>query len=180
MSRIGRLPVAIPAGVEIKVSPENVVEVKGPKGVLTLGVNKNIKVEIEGNVLHVRRPDDEPENKALHGLYRKLIANMVEGVTNGYKKGLVINGVGYKVTKQGNKIVMDVGYSHTVDVVEPEGIKFECPSQTEIVVSGIDKVKVGQVAANIRAIRVPDPYHAYGIRYSDEVIARKEGKKAGK
>ncbi|MDY4592896.1 MAG: 50S ribosomal protein L6 [Eubacteriales bacterium] len=180
MSRIGRLPVAIPAGVEIKVSPENVVEVKGPKGVLTLSVNKNIKVEVEGNVLHVKRPNDEQENKAMHGLYRKLIANMVEGVTNGYKKGLVINGVGYKVAKQGNKIVMDVGYSHTVEVVEPDGIKFECPSQTEIVVSGIDKVKVGQVAANIRAIRVPDPYHAYGVRYSDEVIARKEGKKAGK
>ena len=180
MSRIGRLPVAIPAGVEIKVSPENVVEVKGPKGVLTLSVNKNIKIEVEGNVLHVKRPNDEQENKAMHGLYRKLIANMVEGVTNGYKKGLVINGVGYKVAKQGNKIVMDVGYSHTVEVVEPDGIKFECPSQTEIVVSGIDKVKVGQVAANIRAIRVPDPYHAYGVRYSDEVIARKEGKKAGK
>ena len=180
MSRIGRLPVAIPAGVEIKVSPENVVEVKGPKGVLTLSVNKNIKVEVEGNVLHVKRPNDEQENKAMHGLYRKLIANMVEGVTNGYKKGLVINGVGYKVAKQGNKIVMDVGYSHTVEVVEPDGIKFECPSQTEIVVSGIYKVKVGQVAANIRAIRVPDPYHAYGVRYSDEVIARKEGKKAGK
>lgn len=180
MSRIGRLPVAIPAGVEIKVSPENVVEVKGPKGVLTLSVNKNIKVEVEGNVLHVKRPNDEQQNKAMHGLYRKLIANMVEGVTNGYKKGLVINGVGYKVAKQGNKIVMDVGYSHTVEVVEPDGIKFECPSQTEIVVSGIDKVKVGQVASNIRAIRVPDPYHAYGIRYSDEVIARKEGKKAGK
>ena len=180
MSRIGRLPVAIPAGVEIKVSPENVVEVKGPKGVLTLSVNKNIKVEVEGNVLHVKRPNDEQENKAMHGLYRKLIANMGEGVTNGYKKGLVINGVGYKVAKQGNKIVMDVGYSHTVEVVEPDGIKFECPSQTEIVVSGIDKVKVGQVAANIRAIRVPDPYHAYGVRYSDEVIARKEGKKAGK
>ena len=180
MSRIGRLPVAIPAGVEIKVSPENVVEVKGPKGVLTLSVNKNIKIEVEGNVLHVKRPNDEQENKAMHGLYRKLIANMVEGVTNGYKKGLVINGVGYKVAKQGNKIVMDVGYSHTVEVVEPDGIKFECPSQTEIVESGIDKVKVGQVAANIRAIRVPDPYHAYGVRYSDEVIARKEGKKAGK
>ena len=180
MSRIGRLPVAIPAGVEIKVSPENVVEVKGPKGVLTLSVNKNIKVEVEGNVLHVKRPNDEQENKAMHGLYRKLIANMVEGVTNGYKKGLVIYGVGYKVAKQVNKIVMVVGYSHTVEVVEPDGIKFECPSQTEIVVSGIDKVKVGQVAANIRAIRVPDPYHAYGVRYSDEVIARKEGKKAGK
>ena len=178
MSRIGRLPVAIPAGVEIKVSPENVVEVKGPKGVLTLNVNKNIKVEVEGNVLHVKRPNDEQQNKAMHGLYRKLIFNMVEGVTNGYKKGLVINGVGYKVAKQGNKIVMDVGYSHAVEVVEPDGIKFECPSQTEIVVSGIDKVKVGQVASNIRAIRVPDP--AYGIRYSDEVIARKEGKKAGK
>ncbi len=180
MSRIGRLPVAIPAGVEVKVSPENVVEVKGPKGVLTLAVNKNITVEIDGNTLHVKRANDEQENRAMHGLYRKLIFNMVEGVTNGYKKGLVVNGVGYKVAKQGKKVVIDVGYSHTVDVEETDDIKLECPSATEIVVSGIDKEKVGQVAANIRAIRIPDPYHAYGIRYSDEVVARKEGKKAGK
>ena len=131
-------------------------------------------------MVHCTRSDDEKQTKAMHGLYRKLIANMVEGVTNGYSKGLVINGVGYKVAKQGNKVVLNVGYSHPVEVEEPAGITFACPSATEITVKGIDRSQVGQVAANIRAIRVPEPYHASGIRYSDEVIARKEGKKAGK
>ena len=180
MSRIGRLPVVIPAGVEVTVSPENLVTVKGPKGTLTLAVNKEIKVEIADNQVHVSRPNDELQMKAMHGLYRKLIFNMVEGVTQGYKKSLTVNGVGYKVVKQGNKLVIDVGYSHTVDVVEEDGIKLECPTPTDITVSGIDKAKVGQVAANIRSIRLPDPYHAYGIAYADEVIQRKEGKKAGK
>lgn len=180
MSRIGRQPIVIPAGVEISVSPENLVTVKGAKGVLTLAVNKNISVEIEAGEAHVKRSNDEKENRAMHGLYRKLIANMVEGVTNGFKKSLVINGVGYKVAKQGKKVVLNVGYSHPVEVEEQDGITFECPNANEITVSGIDKDLVGQVAANIRKIRIPDPYHAYGIRYSDEVIVRKEGKKAGK
>ena len=176
MSRIGRLPVVIPQGVEVSVSPENVVTVKGAKGTLTLNVKNIIKVNIENGEVKVTRPNDEKEIKALHGLYRKLIANMVEGVSKGYEKGLVLNGVGYKVAKQGKKIVLSVGYSHPVEVEEVPGITFECPSTTEVVVKGIDKELVGQIAANIRKVRYPDPYHAYGIRYKDEVIARKEGK----
>ncbi len=176
MSRIGRLPVVIPQGVEVSVSPENVVTVKGAKGTLTLNVKNIIKVNIENGEVKVTRPNDEKEIKALHGLYRKLIANMVEGVSKGYEKGLVLNGVGYKVAKQGKKIVLSVGYSHPVEIEEVPGITFECPSTTEVVVKGIDKELVGQIAANIRKVRNPDPYHAYGIRYKDEVIARKEGK----
>ena len=176
MSRIGRLPVVIPQGVEVSVSPENVVTVKGAKGTLTLNVKNIIKINIENGEVKVTRPNDEKEIKALHGLYRKLIANMVEGVSKGYEKGLVLNGVGYKVAKQGKKIVLSVGYSHPVEIEEVPGITFECPSTTEVVVKGIDKELVGQIAANIRKVRNPDPYHAYGIRYKDEVIARKEGK----
>ena len=179
MSRIGRLPVVIPQGVEVSVSPENVVTVKGAKGTLTLNVKNVIKVNVENGEVKVSRPNDEKEIKALHGLYRKLIANMVEGVSKGFEKGLVLNGVGYKVAKQGKKIVLSVGYSHPVEIEEVPGITFECPSATEVVVKGIDKELVGQIAANVRKVRNPDPYHAYGIRYKDEVIARKEGK-AGK
>lgn len=176
MSRIGRLPVVIPQGVEVSVSPENVVTVKGAKGTLTLNVKNIIEVNVENGEVKVSRPNDEKEIKALHGLYRKLIANMVEGVSKGFEKGLVLNGVGYKVAKQGKKIVLSVGYSHPVEIEEVPGITFECPSATEVVVKGIDKELVGQIAANIRKVRNPDPYHAYGIRYRDEVIARKEGK----
>ncbi len=179
MSRIGRLPVVIPQGVEVSVSPENVVTVKGAKGTLNLNVKSLIKVNVENGEVKVSRPNDEKETKALHGLYRKLIANMVEGVSKGFEKGLVLNGVGYKVAKQGKKIVLSVGYSHPVEIEEVPGITFECPSATEVVVKGIDKELVGQIAANVRKVRNPDPYHAYGIRYKDEVIARKEGK-AGK
>lgn len=183
MSRIGRMPLELPAGVTVTVSPENVVTVKGPKGTLTREVNKNISIKIENNVLTVSRPegkDDTKELHAMHGLYRKLIGNMVEGVTNGFQKALFVNGVGYKVAKQGNKIVVNVGYSHPVEVVEPTGITFETPSNVDILVKGIDKELVGQAAADIRNIRRPDPYHAYGIAYRDEVVFRKEGKKAGK
>lgn len=176
MSRIGRLPVVIPQGVEVSVSPENVVTVKGAKGTLTLNVKSLIKVNVENGEVKVSRPNDEKETKALHGLYRKLIANMVEGVSKGFEKGLVLNGVGYKVAKQGKKIVLSVGYSHPVEIEEVPGITFECPSATEVVVKGIDKELVGQIAANVRKVRNPDPYHAYGIRYRDEVIVRKEGK----
>lgn len=176
MSRIGRLPVVIPQGVEVSVSPENVVTVKGAKGTLNLNVKSLIKVNVENGEVKVSRPNDEKETKALHGLYRKLIANMVEGVSKGFEKGLVLNGVGYKVAKQGKKIVLSVGYSHPVEIEEVPGITFECPSTTEVVVKGIDKELVGQIAANVRKVRNPDPYHAYGIRYRDEVIARKEGK----
>lgn len=176
MSRIGRLPVAIPQGVEVSVSPENVVTVKGAKGTLTLKVNSIITVKVEGAEVKVYRPNDEKAVKSMHGLYRKLIFNMVEGVSKGFEKALVLNGVGYKAAKQGKKLVLNVGYSHAVEIEEIAGITYECPSATEVVVKGIDKELVGQMAANIRKVRNPDPYHVYGIRYKDEVIARKEGK----
>lgn len=176
MSRIGRLPVELPAGVTADISG-NVIKVKGAKGELSLNFKKPIEMNVEGNQIHVTRPSDEKEIKALHGLYRALVQNMVVGVSKGYERGLVINGVGYKVAKQGNKIVMNIGFSHPVEVVEPAGITFECPSVTEITIKGIDKEAVGQCAASIRAIKKPEPYHAYGIHYKDEVIVRKEGKK---
>ena len=180
MSRIGRLPVVIPQGVEVTVSPENVVTVKGPKGTLTREIDKCITVKVENGHVVCTRSSEEKEIKSKHGLYRKLIANMVEGVTKGFQKGLVVNGVGYRVVKQGNKVVLNIGYSHSIEVAETEGIKLEVPSEKDIIVKGIDNEKVGQTAANIRSLRKPDPYHAYGIRYSDEVIARKEGKKGTK
>lgn len=179
MSRVGRAPVAIPAGVTVEVK-DNVLAVKGPKGALTQEIDPKITVSIEAGHATVSRADDSKELRAKHGLYRALLQNMVNGVTAGYTKGLVINGVGYKVAKQGNKVVLNVGYSHPIEFAEVEGIKLDCPTQTEITVSGIDKVKVGQIAANIRAIRELEPYHGYGIRYKDEVIERKEGKTAGK
>ncbi len=179
MSRIGRLPVEIPAGVTISTS-NNVITVKGPKGTLTQDYDPKITISIEGNQVVLTRANEEKSTKAKHGLYRALINNMVIGVTAGFKKSLIIAGVGYKVAKQGNKVVLNVGYSHPVEVVEVEGITLECPTQTEITVSGIDKVKVGQMAASIRSIREPEPYHGYGIHYSDETIERKEGKTAGK
>ena len=198
MSRIGRLPVEIPAGVTVTVTPDNYVTVKGPLGELKQflnvkgsytevvdGVKKEVagnlvEVEVKENLVHVTRKNDEKNVKAMHGLYRKLIANMVEGVTKGYSKTLVVNGVGYKVAKQGAKIVMNVGYSHPVEIVAPEGITLDTNGNTDIIVKGINKELVGQVSANIKAIKKPDPYHAYGVRYSDEVIVRKEGKTAGK
>lgn len=180
MSRIGRLPIVIPAGVTVKVDSDNLVTVTGKLGTLSQAVNKNITVKVEPNVVHVERHDEIKEHKAMHGLYRKLIANMVEGVTTAYQKSLIVNGVGYKVTKSGKKIVINCGYSHPVEVVEEDGITLELPTPNEIVVKGISREQVGQVAANIKAIKKPDPYHIYGIRYKDEVIVKKEGKKAGK
>ena len=179
MSRIGRAPVAIPAGVTVEVK-DNKMIVKGPKGTLEQEIDARITLAEENGHVTLSRANDSKELKAKHGLYRALLHNMVTGVTSGYSKGLVINGVGYKVAKQGNKIVLNIGYSHPVEFPECEGIKLDCPTQTEITVSGIDKVKVGQVAANIRSLREPEPYHGYGIRYKDEVIERKEGKTAGK
>ena len=179
MSRIGRLPIEIVSGVEVKIA-DSVITVKGPKGELTLAYDPIITVKVEGNQIICTRANDEADTKAKHGLYRKLIANMVEGVTKGFSKQLTINGVGYKVEKKGNKLVMDIGYSHPVEVEEVPGITLECPSSLDILVKGINKELVGQVAADIKRLRIPDPYHAYGIRYSDEVIARKEGKKGGK
>ncbi len=179
MSRIGKLPVVIPAGVT--VSFENgLITVKGAKGMLTQKVVGGIDIKVEGNEAHVVKTGRDSGDEAKHGLYRALLHNMVVGVNEGYKKTLKVNGVGWKVAKQGNKVVLNVGFSHPVEVFEEDGVKLDCPSQNEIVVSGIDKIKVGQIAANIRKIRVPEPYHGYGIAYSDEVIERKEGKTGGK
>ena len=179
MSRIGRKPVAVPAGVDVKIDGTTVT-VKGPKGSLTGTYNSKLSIALEGNEIIVTRPDDEKESRALHGLTRTLIHNMVVGVSKGYTRGLVIAGVGYKAQVVGKDLVLNVGFSHPVNVAAPAGITFECPSITEITVKGIDKVLVGQTAANIKAIRKPEPYHVYGIRYNDEVIIRKEGKTAGK
>ena len=173
------MPVALPAGVTVNVTDGKMV-VKGPKGTLEQDIDARITVTVEGGHAVLTRANDSKELKAKHGLYRALLHNMVTGVTAGFTKGLVINGVGYKVAKQGSKIVLNVGYSHPIEYAESDGIKLDCPSQTEITVSGIDKVRVGQVAADIRSIREPEPYHGYGIRYKDEVIERKEGKTAGK
>lgn len=179
MSRIGREPVNIPAGVTIDVK-ENEFSVKGPLGTLVQDYDPLITIKVENNVAHLTRANDEDATRAKHGLYRALLNNMVNGVTKGYEKGLIVNGVGWKVQMQGKKLVMNVGFSHPVEFDAPEGITIACPQQTEIKVKGIDKVIVGQTAANIRAIRRPEPYHGYGIRYNDEVIVRKEGKTAGK
>ena len=179
MSRIGRMPVAIPAGVDVKVDANNVVTVKGPKGTLSETIHPNIKVNIDGAVLTVERPDDEKQNRSLHGLSRSLIANMVEGVVNGYKKELEINGVGYRAQKQGKQLVMNLGYSHNVVVDEEPGITFEVPDANKIIITGPSKQKVGQIASEIRGKRPPEPYLGKGIKYVDEHIRRKSGK-AGK
>lgn len=180
MSRIGKLPIKLPAGVTVTTNGTTVT-VKGAKGTLTQEIDENIKVEVKGAEVLVEKVNPEDMNyEAKHGLYRALVANMIKGVTEGYSKTLTVKGVGWKVQKSGNKLVMNIGYSHPVEFVELPGIKIECPSQTEIVVSGIDKTVVGQVAANIRSFRLPEPYHGYGIAYKDEVIERKEGKTGGK
>jgi large subunit ribosomal protein L6 len=178
MSRIGNAIINIPAGVTVEVK-DGVITVKGPKGTLSQAYDTIITPAVEGNTIKFTRANDLGPTKAKHGLYRALTANMVKGVTEGFKKTLIVNGVGWKVNKQGNKVVMNIGFSHPVEVVEIEGIKLDCPSITEITVEGIDKEKVGQFAAMIRGYREPEPYHGYGIRYSDEVIERKVGKAAG-
>ncbi len=178
MSRIGNALITIPAGVTVDTS-NNVLTIKGPKGTLTQAYDPIITPSVEGNVIKFTRANDLGPTKAKHGLYRALCANMVKGVTEGFKKSLIVNGVGWKVAKQGKKIVMNIGFSHPVEVEEIDGITLDCPSQTEITVTGIDKEKVGQFAAIIRGYREPEPYHGYGIRYSDEVIERKVGKAAG-
>lgn len=178
MSRIGNAPITIPAGVTVEVK-DNAIIVKGPKGTLTQAYDPIITLKIENNTVVLTRANELPQTKAKHGLYRALTANMVKGVTEGFKKSLVVNGVGWKVAKQGKKIVMNVGFSHPIEMEEIEGITLDCPSITEITVTGIDKEKVGQFAAIIRGVREPEPYHGYGIRYSDEVIERKVGKAAG-
>ena len=179
MSRIGRKPIAIPAGVEVKVA-DGVVTVKGPKGTLTQKYNTAMSVEVAGNEVIVTRPNDEKENRSLHGLTRTLINNMVIGVTEGFKKELEVNGVGYRVQKQGSNLVMNLGYSHQVIVSEIPGITIEAPGPNQIVISGMDKQLVGQFAAEVREKRPPEPYKGKGIKYTTEHIRRKEGKSGGK
>ncbi len=178
MSRIGFKPITIPAGVDVNIDG-TAVTVKGPKGTLSMNAHPNMKVSVEGSEIIVERPNDEKENRSLHGLTRTLIANMVTGVTDGFKKNLEVNGVGYRVQLQGKQLVMNLGFSHQVVMEAPEGITIECPSANAIVVSGADKQKVGQFAAQIREKRPPEPYKGKGIKYAEEHIRRKEGK-AGK
>ena len=178
MSRIGRAPITIPAGVEVKVDGSTVTA-KGPKGTLTKTMHSNMTIAMEGNVITVTRPNDLKENRSLHGLTRTLIANMIEGVANGYKKELEINGIGYRAEMKGKDLVMKIGYSHDVVMPQPEGITVEVPAPNKIIVSGADKEKVGQFAAEVREKRLPEPYKGKGIKYVDEYVRRKEGK-AGK
>ena len=175
MSRIGKEPVAIPAGVEVKVS-NNEITVKGAMGTLTRTLHANMKVEVKDNAVVVTRPNDDKENRALHGLTRTLIANMVKGVSEGFAKELEVNGVGYRVQKQGNKLIMNMGFSHPVEFEDRGETKIEAPSQTSIIVTGPDKEAVGQLAAEIRKVRPPEPYKGKGIKYAGERIIRKEGK----
>ena len=177
MSRIGKKPIVIPAGVDVKLNGSEVT-VKGPKGELKNTFNSDMAIAIEGNEIIVTRPSDVKEHRSLHGLTRTLIANMVEGVTNGYSKELEVNGVGYRVQKQGKNLVMNLGYSHQVIMEEIPGITIEAPTPNKIVISGADKQKVGQFAAEVREKRPPEPYKGKGIKYADEHIRRKEGKAA--
>ena len=180
MSRIGRMPITVPAGVEVNVAAGNVVTVKGPKGTLTQKLHPAMVIEQNGNELLVKRPSDSKENRSLHGLTRTLLANMVQGVNESYKKELDVNGVGYRVSKEGKNLVMNLGYSHPVTMAEVDGITIEVPAPNKIVVIGCDKQLVGQFAAEIREKRPPEPYKGKGIKYVDEVIRRKVGKTGGK
>ena len=179
MSRIGRKPIVIPAGVDVKIDGSTVT-VKGPKGTLSRTVHQNMNVAVDNGVINVTRPDDNKLNRSLHGLTRTLVANMVEGVEKGFSKELEINGVGYRAAKQGKDLVLNIGYSHQVVVSEVDGITIEVPSPNKIVISGPDKQKVGQFAAQVREKRPPEPYKGKGIKYADEVIRRKVGKTGAK
>ena len=180
MSRIGKKPVVIPAGVTVEVAEGNVITVKGAMGTLTKNMHPDMIINVEGNVLTVSRPTDEANHRALHGLTRTLIANMIEGVSKGYSKELDVNGVGFRVEKKGKQLVMRLGYSHEVIMDEIDGITVECPTPNKILVKGIDKQVVGQFAAEVRGKRPPEPYKGKGIKYSTEVIRRKVGKTGGK
>ncbi len=176
MSRIGFKPIDIPNNVEIKVSDINLVEVKGPKGQLSEAIDQNMEIKIEDNVLTIDRPNDTKINRSMHGLSRTLIDNMIVGVTEGYSKTLEIQGTGYRAAKQGNKLVLTLGYSHPLELEDPAGIEVEVPAQNKIIVSGINKQQVGNYAANIREFRKPEPYKGKGIRYTGEHVRRKVGK----
>lgn len=180
MSRIGNKPVILPAGVEVKIDDNNVVSVKGPKGELQEQVSKLIKIEVKDGQLEFARGSEAREHRSQHGLARTLVNNMIVGVTEGFEKKLQLVGVGYKVEKKGNTLVMNLGYSHPVELVDPDGITTEAPSATEITVKGINKAVVGNYAANIRAWRKPEPYKGKGIRYVDEYVRKKEGKAGAK
>jgi len=176
MSRIGRMPITIPNGVKVEVTEGNLVTVKGPKGQLETPISPVIKVEIEGTTINLTRPSDSPLHRSLHGLSRSLVNNMVMGVNEEFKKELEINGVGYRAAKEGKKLVMNLGYSHQVIVEETDGISIDVPAPNKIIISGINKQKVGQFAADVRKKRPPEPYKGKGIKYINEVIRRKEGK----
>ena len=180
MSRIGRMPIDIPTGVDVSVGAGNMVTVKGTKGVLTQMLHPDMQIIQEGALITVIRPTDKKEHKSLHGLTRALLFNMVHGVSQGFKKELDIHGVGYRAQKQGNQLVMNLGYSHQVIMNQPDGVNVEVPAPGKIIITGCDKQKVGQFAAEVREKRPPEPYKGKGIKYADEVIRRKEGKAGGK
>lgn len=175
MSRVGKKPIEIPQGVTV-TNENNFVTVKGPKGELSRKFHQDITINIEENVITITRPSDDKNHRALHGTTRSILSNMVEGVSKGFEKGLELIGVGYRAQKQGNKLVLNVGYSHPVEIVPEQGVEIEVPSNTKIVVKGADKERVGALAANIRAVRAPEPYKGKGIRYEGEYVRRKEGK----
>jgi len=176
MSRIGRAPITIPAGVDVKITEENYVTVKGPKGTLEQPISPEINIDVKGSEINLTRPTDAPRHRSLHGLSRTLISNMLIGVTDGFKKELDINGVGYRAAKEGKKLVMNLGYSHQVIVDEIDGISVDVPAPNKIIITGINKQAVGQFAADVRKKRPPEPYMGKGIKYADETIRRKEGK----
>jgi large subunit ribosomal protein L6 len=178
MSRIGRKPIQVPSGVDVSLD-NNVITVKGPKGTLQRELHKDMKVVVEGGVISIERPSDDKFHRSLHGTTRTVVANMVSGVTEGFSKSLELVGVGYRASKSGEKLVLNVGYSHPVEIVPDKGIEFEVPAQNKVIVKGIDKELVGATAAKVRAVREPEPYKGKGIKYEDERILRKEGK-AGK
>jgi large subunit ribosomal protein L6 len=176
MSRIGLKPIDIPSGVEVKINDKNYVEVKGPKGQIAELLDPDMEIKIEENQILVNRPTENKRHKSLHGLTRTLIANMIEGVTNGYSKALEIQGTGYRAQKQGKKLVLNLGFSHPIELEDPEGIEVEVPQPNQIIVKGINKQQVGNYAAVIREFRKPEPYKGKGIKYTDEVVRRKVGK----
>ena len=180
MSRIGKMPITIPQGVDVTIGANNEITVKGKLGTLCETMSADMIITKDGDTITVARPSDQKEHRALHGLTRTLIANMVTGVSDGFQKQLEINGVGYRASKQGNKLVLNLGYSHPAEMEEPEGIKIDVPQPNQIIVSGFDKQKVGQIAAQIREKRAPEPYKGKGIKYVDEYIRRKEAKTGAK